>query len=183
MCRNYPQNVLKTLIYLRDEKNVFIDFNRRISISNEGALLHCLLTEPHFLLRNLMEGKYDLIEFAVEQGADVDLVNKFGETPTTLAARLNFQALIRSSSSKTLRELFGVYGISGGKEEVDTRIKEWACGLVLLLVSHGVDLRHRNKKGMTPLEIAYEAGNVALARSLERIQKSSFLSPGMGKIA
>jgi len=183
MCRKCPETVLKALAYLRDTKNVFIDFTKRLSISNEGGLLHCLLAEPHFLLRNLQNGTYDLIEFAIEQGATVDDPDKFGETPTTLAAKLNFQALIRSTSSKTLRELFSFYNITLGKEEVDLRIKEWAYGLVVMLVSHGVSLKHRNKKGRTAVEIAKEAGNVVLAHSLERMMKSSFLSPDTPKIA
>lgn len=177
MCRNYPENVLKALAYLREAKNVFIDFNKRLSISNEGGLLHCLLAEPHFLLRNLQNGTYDLVEFAIENGAAVDDPDKFGETPTTLAAKLNFQALIRSSSSKTLRELFAFYSITLGKEEVDAKIKEWGYGLVLMLVSHGVNLKHRNKKGETVVDIAKEAGNGMLVHSLERMMKSSFLSP------
>lgn len=183
MCRECPETVLKALTYLHETKNVFIDFNKRLSISNEGGLLHCLLAEPHFLLRNLQNGTYDLIQFAIEYGAAVDDPDKFGETPTTLAAKLNFQALIRSSSSKTLRELFTFYNIALGKEEVDLRIKEWAYGLVVMLVSHGVNLRHRNKKGKTAVEIAQEAGNGVLALSLERMLKSSFLSPNLPQIA
>ena len=172
-CRAAPDTLLRSITYMRDAKSVFINFNKQISISNEGTLLHCLMEEPHFLLRTLESREYDLVNFAIEQGAEVDGKDKFGETPTTLAARMNFEVLTRSSSSKTLRDLFDLYHIHMSKEEVDQRIKDWVYSLVLIFVTHGVDVTHRNKKGRNAVQIARQAGNAALAASLERLLRDS----------
>lgn len=167
-CKVYPSTLIRSLELIRIEKYIYVNSNKRISISNEGTILHCLVEDPYFLIRTLHSKDLDLIKYVVLLGADVNIPDKFGETPITLVARLNLDVLIRSCSTQTLKELFQLSGISLDKEEADIAIKKWAYQVTKYLVANGAVLTHQNRKKKTVLEISKDSGNEELCQYLYR---------------
>ncbi|CAG9311349.1 unnamed protein product [Blepharisma stoltei] len=165
-CKLYPDVLIRSLELLRLGKHIYINVNKRISISSEGTILHCLVEDPYFIVRTLKNKDIDLIKYVVLLGIDVNIPDKFGETPITLVARLNVGTLIRSCSTQTLKELFELNGISMEKEETDIAIKNWAFRVTQYLVGNGALLTHRNRKNKSVLEIAEDASNSELCNYL-----------------
>jgi hypothetical protein len=124
----------------------------------------------------LISHDIDLIKFVVTLGVDVNLADKFGETAVTLIARLNINELIRSCSSKTLKELFDLNKIRISREEVDRALKSWSARIVDFLMLQGANLSACNMKNMSVMEIAETAGNLELVRMLEELEKSEAIS-------
>lgn len=89
---------MHSIDYLCTRKGIFIDVNKRISVSNDGTILHCLMCDPYFIIRTLKSLNLDLLKFVVRLGADIDRPDKFGETPVTLVAKLNVKNLIKMCS-------------------------------------------------------------------------------------
>lgn len=122
-CKVYPDVLVKSIEFLRLDKQIFINVNKRISISSEGTILHCLVEDPYFLIRTLYAKDLDLMKYVILLGIDVNIPDKFGETPVTLVARLNLDVLIRSCSTQTLKELFELNNLLIEREEADIAIK------------------------------------------------------------
>jgi hypothetical protein len=175
-CRVPPTNLIKTFNWLGRERAIFVDANKRIKVSSEGTILHCLVQDSAFMLRTLTSHDIDLVKFVVMLGVDVNLSDKFGETAVTLLARLNINELIRSCSSKTLKELFDLNTIRMSREGVDTAIKSWSARIVDFLMLQGANLSACNKKDMSVMEIAENAGNLELVRMLEGLARSQAIN-------
>ncbi|OMJ88551.1 hypothetical protein SteCoe_9504 [Stentor coeruleus] len=165
-CKEYPKHLIRSLHHLTNEKNIYLNINKRIRISTGGTILHCLVEDPCFILRSLNSQNFDLIKYVDYLGIDVNITDKFEETALTLVARLNLNTLIRSCSTKKLMELFTLNGLRMNKEELDHSLKLWALNVVEFLVSKGANLTHQNKKKMNALQIGELAGNEVLCNYL-----------------
>ena len=166
-CKDYPDSLIKAFDHLKYKKNIYLDVNKRISISTEGTILHCLMNDPFFILRTLKTRNIDMIKFLCSLGADVNLSDKFGETPPTLVARLNLETIIRSCSTLTLKELIVYNNLKDmAQDEFDEALKSWAYVVVEYFIVQGADLKHKNKKNRDVLEISEAAGNEELSRHL-----------------
>ena len=129
-CMEYPEHLIHSLHLLTNEKNIYLNINKRISIASEGTILHCLVEDPCFILRTLESQNFDLIKYAVYLGSNVGSADKYGETPVTLVAKLNLSTLIKSCSTKRLMELFSLNRLRMNKEELDFALKQWAAKVV-----------------------------------------------------
>lgn len=165
-CKEYPEHLIRSLHLLTNEKNIYLNINKRISIANEGTLLHCLVEDPCFILRTLKDQNFDLIKYACYLGSQVDVPDKFGETPSTLVSKLNLSTLIKSCSTKRLMELFKLNDLKMNKEELNYNLKLWATNVVEYFVIHGASLTHQNHKKLNTLQIAERAENNLLCSYL-----------------
>lgn len=166
-CKDYPENLSKAFDHLKYTKNIYLDVNKRISVSTEGTILHCLMNDPYFILRTLRTKNIDMVKFLCSLGSDVNLSDKFGETPPTLVARINLETIIRSCSILTLKELIVYNNLKDlTKDEFDEALKEWAYHIIDYFILQGADLTHKNKKKRDVLEISEAAGNDTLSRYL-----------------
>jgi hypothetical protein len=165
-CNEYPEQLIHALHLLTNEKSIYLNINKKISISTEGTILHCLVEDPCLILRTLKSQNFDLIKYVVYLGIDVNIPDKFGETALTLAGKLNLNSLIKSCSTKKLMELFKLNELKMNKEELNHHLKLWATNVVEYLVTHGAVLSYQNRKRLNVLQIAEQAENSLLCNYL-----------------
>ena len=165
-CEEYPEALIHSIHILTNEKNIYLNINKKISISTGGTILHCLVEDPCFIIRTLLTQNFDLIKYAVYLGIDVNISDKFGETALTLVAKLNLNTLIKSCSTKKLMELFTLNNLKMTKEELNDSLKNWSTKVIEYLVCHGSVITHQNRKKMNVLQIAEQAENMILCNYL-----------------
>ena len=165
-CKEYPDQLIHSLHLLTHQKNIYLNVNKKISISTEGTILHCLIEDAYFILRTLESRAFDLIKYFVYLGIDVNITDKFGETALTLVAKLNLNTLIKSCSTKKLMELFALNKLRMTKDELNHSLKLWAATVAEYLAGYGASLIHQNKKKMNVLQISELAENTILCSYL-----------------
>lgn len=141
--------------------NMVVEFLQTVSYGNLDKVKEMIASNPSIVnsqdelgfsvLHNLMcEEQFELLEYLIKKGADVNLKNKEGLSPIHLACYSeNIRILLESGADIQSQDKQGDTPLHSlvkeGKEKID---------VIEYLIKAGAKIDLKNKNGETPLDIA-----------------------------
>ncbi|KAF5128487.1 Vegetative incompatibility protein HET-E-1 [Metarhizium anisopliae] len=141
---------------LRDWHNLAIDVTKAPALRD--ALLYW----------TAQQGYEDMINFLLDQGANVDVKNVLGATPLLNAAEKGHNTiaklLLDHGASMEIEDIFYNWPLlTAAKHGHETVVK--------LLLDRGANIKIKNKKGDTPLSIAAVEGHMGVVKLLKQYSR------------
>jgi ankyrin repeat protein len=119
----------------------------------------------HYAARN---GYRHLVEFLLDNGADMSSINTKGFTPIEVAMMRDHRSIVKLLVAKGAEVSIHIAVYLGEVDQVSYFIESGVHvdAMVKLLVAEGADVGAKDKWGWTPLDSAAEAGHVEIAELL-----------------